>query len=82
LSNPQHFAVVRAALDDVRNSLGSMSLIFKGRPDASCQDWRAPFAKSSTLPHDPVYVDKQIGVTEGVIRCAERSPLNPAQFRS
>jgi hypothetical protein len=53
---------VRDVLDDVRNSLGSMSLIFKGRPDASCQDWRAPFAKSSTLPHDPVYVDKQIGV--------------------
>jgi len=21
-------------------------------------------AKSSTLPHDPVYVDKQVGVTE------------------
>jgi len=62
LSNPQHFAVVRAALDDVRNSLGSMSLIFKGRPDASCQDWRAPFAKSSTPPHDPLFVDKQIGV--------------------
>jgi hypothetical protein len=49
ISNPQHFAVVRSALDDVRNSLGSMSLIFKGWPDASCQDWRALFGSLRRL---------------------------------
>ena len=52
------------------------SLIFKGRP-AACHDWRAPFAKSSTPPHDPLFVDKQIGVYRELGVATEPCPSYP-----